>query len=335
MPDSGQYLGSQAFTHVASWKDESINSNTGSVSIAYPLIDLRGLKKNIDLAVDLTYSAGTRGLFGLCDNWSLNLPFMIPGSSLTVQGRTYAISSSWKDVTGYSSGLKYINNHGLLLQQFNPVRKLPSGEDGLYQYSLQHPDGSVDYFDSTGKPLEHDDYYGNYVYYRYRTGETVLLDYIQDSWRQKISFGYQSGSEMVITLPDGGSVTVKFSGTGVYTVVDQAGYNTNFEYTLFNPSKQSLLSKVTYPTGLQTRFDYTALAYIDQNGHSQNIAAVANHKHLDEQNTIMQHTSYVYGSASGNRTYTGAADNIRMGGLTDSLMDNFPDYRYGSVLCHL
>ncbi|MCJ1396751.1 hypothetical protein MMC18_009643, partial [Xylographa bjoerkii] len=120
----------------------------------------------------------------------LKLPHVIPGASVTVGGRTYAIDFGWTDAKGYKSGLRYLNDHDVQFELKNPALPLPSGNRGKYTYKLLQGDGSVDYFDATGKPIEHDDLFGNYIYYSYASGgggpRNFLLDYIEDAWGQRI-----------------------------------------------------------------------------------------------------------------------------------------------------
>lgn len=328
MGSTGQYQGSQAFTHLVPSEIESVNPNTGSLNYKMPLVKLRGIRDSIDLNLTMTYSAGTTGTYGLPTNWSLDLPYVLEGKSLTVNGRTYVIDFNWSDITHYASGLKYLNNHGMKFQAIVPPQPLPSGERGSYGYKLSNVDGSTDYFDVKGKPLQHSDIYGNYLYYAYLPGpeagvdnKGVKLDYIRDSWGQKIRVGYQEGAELRLIFPSGNYTSILVPNDTVGAVVDPEGLRTTFEYTPFSgDNRNRVLSMIRYPTGLASRYDYGKISYLDQNGTSRQMPAVQNHYYLDKENIYYQRTEYIFGALS-NHSYTGAAIGLRMGGATDSLMD--------------
>ncbi|CAM1507742.1 Fc.00g045900.m01.CDS01 [Cosmosporella sp. VM-42] len=336
MGDASQYKGSQAFAHILDQENGSINPNTGSLRFVKPLVDLRGVRETVDLKLSLSYSAGNLGTFGLPFNWGLDLPYVIPETSLTVKGRTYAIDFSWADTSDYLSGLKYVNNHGMKFEKVSPAQPLPSGQPGFHGYKLQHGDGSCDYFDEQGKPVEHVDIFGNYLHYSYATGKDsnvlskdLSLGFILDSWQQTISFDYEPQQAIHITLPDTNRVSVLFSGVGVDTICDLAGYTTSIEYVSFG-SSGPLISQITYPTGLVSRFDYIGIAYLDANGGDQKLAAVMDHRRCEGDSKVLMHMNYRYGTISGN-TFTGASRACRMGGSTDALIDGssqHPEYQY-------
>ena len=342
MDREGQYQSSQAFSHIVPSENESVNPNTASLNYKTPLVQLRGVRPSIDLKLHMVYSFGTAGTFGLPPNWSLDLPYVLEGKSVTVGGRTYAIDPEWSDVTGYASGLKYMNNHGIKFQQVEPPQDLPSGLPGQYGFQLDQVDGSRDYFDVYGKPLEHRDVYDNFIYYSYQLGaesgvgdQSVLMDFIQDSWGQKIQFGYQDGSEFVLTLPDGSSTTFVFSEDGILSIQDPAGLSTVFEYVPFVGNQGwKVLSSITYPTGLTSRYEYGAVQYLDGNKSSKYMPMVTDHYDLDPEDNIYSHTAYNLGGFSGGNTYTGAAIGLSMAGATDTLMDGDGKaltYRYAFV----
>lgn len=334
---AGQYKGSQAFNQIDPFADESVNPNTGSLNLSVPLVKLQGKRNGIELNLSLFYSAGFRGTFGLPHNWGLNLPYVL-GQSVTTNSRTYVIDPEWTDDTKYQSGLRYTNNHGIKFETVSPPHPLPSGLHGEYVYKLKNADGSVDFFDIKGKPIEHHDIYGNFLRYTFATGEEsgiddslVRVDEIMDSWGQIIKFSYDQGSMMSIKLPDGGIIEVKFSADGVYRVTDPANRRTEFEYASFGSSQQ-ILSRIEYPSGLVSTFEYTPIRFLKPGGGAGNIPAVEHFRHSDSAKNIYRHFQYIYGQESTN-TYTGASIGCILGGSTDSLLDNENDdatlnYRY-------
>lgn len=139
---------------------------------------LIGVRLAVDFNLNLLYSAGSLGTFGLPNNWELDLPYVCRGKSLTVKGRTYALDLNWSDST--------------------PAPAL--GVEGL-----QNPDGSSDYLDQAGKPRERHDMYGNNLDLSYANdleggvdSPKLWLRSIEDSWDQQITFGHLVGSGLSI-----------------------------------------------------------------------------------------------------------------------------------------
>jgi len=328
VPVNGQYKGSQAFAHILPLEKESINTNTGSLNYSQTLVKLRGIQKSVDLTLSINYSDDLLGTFGFPANWGFDLPYVLPGKSATFQQRTYAIDKEWSDTVGYKSGLRYLNDHGTRFQQVSPS-KLPSEKPGKYSYLLQCTDGAAFYFDSFGKLLEQDDIFGNRICYKYVGGEdgTVLtkaLASIEDSWHQSITFKYATGSPgmpyggVTITLPNETSTTVRFDKGGVRSIIDPADQKTTFTYQAGQP----IISEITYPTGLQSLFEYTDIEFRDTNGRSGHKAAVVKNVKRDKADgTTYERTTYGYGMLSKGHTYTGFQIGCQLGGLQDSLMD--------------
>ncbi|KAI9157982.1 tRNA3(Ser)-specific nuclease WapA [Paramyrothecium foliicola] len=343
MSQAGQYQGSQAFNHIDPSLKESVNPNTGSLFVSLPIVKMLGKRSSIDLTVNIFYSAGFRGTFGLPPNWGLDLPYVLQDKSVTVNGRTYPIDEEWSDIEGHKSGLRYMNNHGIRFERVVPPQPLPSGLIGAYGYTLEHVNGSVDYFDAFGKPIEHHDIYGNFIHYSYIDGQEegvdspyVKIGEIRDSWGQEIQISFMESSEMRVSLPDGGETVLRFTATNLYTIIDASGYQTDIEYTDFNESSE-VLSRITYPSGLISQYDYVAVQYLDLEGKGGWMPAVQDVRSLDKNNKVYQHTRYSYGMESG-ATYTGAAIECRMGGPTDALMDDNVrglNYRYDVVTSKL
>jgi len=146
---SGGYQGSQAYPfHTGG--NESVNRNTGSVVYSKTLVDLRGVTESINFKLDISYASGQSKILGLPKNWTFSIPFLIPGKSVTTHQRTYAIDFDYKfwfltsglinnltptrgaEATGYQSGLRYINDHGIKLENALPSQPLPSGRPGQY-----------------------------------------------------------------------------------------------------------------------------------------------------------------------------------------------------------
>lgn len=322
---SGQYRGSQAFNSVNPLVQESVNPNTGSLFLSLPIIKLSGKRSSIDLSISLFYSAGLRGTFGLPKGWGFDLPYVLHGKSVTVNGRTFAIDEEWTDSEGHSSGLRYNNNHSIKFKRVDP-EDLISGRPGQYGYIFSHADGSVDYFDIFGKPLEHHDIYGNYLYYTYVSGETEAVDSpaaklqsITDSWGQEVIFAHEDGLQTV-SLPDNTEIVIKFNNSNAYALKTPSGL-TEFEYVEFDNSR-AVLQKITYPSGLVSVYEHGAIEYINTKGESGYMPAVESSRSLDFDNKVYRHMKYFYGRETDGATYTGAKLGCQIGGLRDHLMDD-------------
>lgn len=336
MSDDSVYQGSQAFNQSGN-ATENITRNTGSLNISMPIVSLRGINDHIGVDLILNYSSGSGGMLGLPKGWCFGLSFVVPGASLTAQGKTNIIDPTWSDSTGYESGLRYVNDHGVLFQMIIPPQPLPSGSPGAYSYLLQCHDGAMEYFDQTGKLLQHDDLFGNSIIYFYvdqfAGAASNLIDHIVDSFGQIVSFQYGPNA-ILITTPDGAQTTINYAPGGVQTVVDALENTTVFSYESFG--QQTVISNVVYPTGLQTQLSYTAIAYLNGDGSQGAFVAVTDQLHLDLSGALLDHTQYAFGLASGANTFTGAAAGYVLSSTADSLIDsNNINYLYDVLVSRL
>jgi hypothetical protein len=87
MADASAYQGSQAFNQ-GSIVNESVTPNTGSLGLSKAIVALRGIQDAIGLTLNLSYASGSQGLLGLPDGWGWGIAYLIPGASLTTQGKT-------------------------------------------------------------------------------------------------------------------------------------------------------------------------------------------------------------------------------------------------------
>lgn len=321
MEKSG-YQGSQAFNHGFALNEE-VNGNTGSLSLSKALVRLRGVRNGIDLSLNLAYANGSAGILGLPTGWGFDIAYILSGKSLADQGTTSIIDPVWSDSSGYQSGLRYVNDHSVKFRQVMPPQPTPSGKTGTYAYIMQHRDGASDYFDNTGKLVEHDDLFGNCILYYYTSQfDGVLnnrLDRIVDSFGQTVRFAY-GPNNIVVTLPDQTQYTVNFSARGVENIVDPLGNRTEFTYSTV--AGTAAITSIAYPTGLRSIFSYTSLSYYDAGGQTAAFPAVSQLVHQDASGAILDNTSYAYGAATGANTFTGYKAGYRMNSAGDSLMDS-------------
>ena len=312
------FIGSQAFNRIAS-AHETVIPNSGSLTLAIPVVSLVGVNKGIALDVSLAYFMGKVGRLGLPDNWTFGLPFLTPNDSLEVNGVRYIIDTSWKDSTGYASGLKYENNHGRsFVSSLVPVA-LPYGSyPATYQYVYSDPDGSKCYFDSVGNLVMNTDCYGNYIYYAY-LNNGALLDSIVDSFGQKTTFGYNPGL-MVITTPDGRQTSLNYSSAGISSIVDPLENSITFGYT--QQGSFNVIDTITYPSGKTTYVSYTALSFYNASQQTVSLPAVSDLKYVDASNNLLSHCHYAYGTNSGGNTFTGYNAQFTLSGSADGLLDS-------------
>lgn len=314
----GQYQGSQAFNNILLLNEE-VNSATGSLVLNKPIIELDGTHEDIALNIGLIYFNGIKGILGLPNNWGFNVSYVIPGHSFTCDGQTRILDNTWTDDAGYRSGLRYENNHGVKFEQIVPAQPLPSGKPGKYSYRFTYSNGGHDYFDVTGKLLEHDDRFGNHINYYYRNSQVGIignhLDHIVDSYGQKISFTYGT-NKIIVTLPSGGQKSITYSSRGIEKIEEELGNITQFNYY---PGK-SLLNDIKYPTGLETRVEYTSIGYRTNSGQGS-FPAVKELIHIED-GEILDRTEYVFGSFTGGNTFTGMKSGYLLSRNRDGLMES-------------
>ena len=314
---STSFEGSQAFNRLSN-AFENVIPNSGSLMLNIPLVSLIGKLDGIGLAIQLSYSMGTPGRLGLPDNWSFNIPFLVPGEALEVKGMRYIIDPDWTDATGYASGLKYENNHGIAFTNNISGQTLPYGDSGAsYQFTYADTDGSCYFFDSTGKLLMQADRHGNFIYYAY-TGSN-LLDTITDSFGQQTSFGYNP-NQIVVTCPDGRTTTLNYNSTGISSLVDPLGHATSF--TMVQQNGFNVISTIAYPSGKTTSIAYTSIQFLDTNGSSYSIPAISDLYYMDQANAMLAHYQYAYGTNSGGNTFTGYQGGYALSSTSDGLLDS-------------
>lgn len=310
------FEGSQAFNRISNAYEDVI-PNSGSLILNIPIVDLIGKQEGIGLTIQLSYSMGVSGSLGLPDNWSFGIPSLVPGESLEIKGMRYIIDPDWTDSTGYASGLKYENNHGIAFVNNISGAPLPYGQySATYQFAFSDTDGSAYYFDSTGKLLMNADRHGNYIYYSYTSNN--LLDYIVDSFGQQTTFGYNP-NQIIVTCPDGRATTLNYSNAGISSLVDPLGHTTNFTNSL--QGNFNVVSAIDYPSGKTTNVSYTSIEFQDSNNAVYAIPAISDLYYMDQDNTLA-HYQYAYGTDTGGNTFTGLQGGYTLSSSADGLLDS-------------
>ncbi|WP_440617274.1 hypothetical protein [Cysteiniphilum sp. 6C5] len=328
--EKSNYKGSQADNKTIKSLSESVNPATGALSVSLPLLSVKGF---IPLDVSVSFSAGSSGMLGLPNGWQFNIDSVVPGKSVTFNGRTYVIDFNWSDSTGYQSGLKYLNQHGVLFKDMITNTPLPASfaDSRAYRYRLSMPDGSADYFDATGKLIAKGDRFGNHIRYDYNDPEMGVqhnyLKSITDSLGQVFNFGY-SANELSVSTVDSQNrshtQSLAFNQNGILSYTDALGFITQLNYQTRNGVP--VVNQIIYPNGLETDITYQDLHFKTADGKVGALNAVATINHIDHVNAHQVLAEADYGFSESN--FTGYP-NYPLSDDKDSLMEsNNPDYRY-------
>lgn len=323
------FIGSQAFNRLSTIH-ENVIPNTGSLTLDISLLKLVGVRKDVDLELKLSYMIGKSGRLGLPTNWTLCIPFVVPNKSLEINGSRYIIDPSWQDSSGYASGLKYENNHGVSFVTEGAATPLPYGNYGAtYQYKYSDVEGNQYYFDGNGCLVMKADRYGNNIYYSYTTDGKYLAS-ITDSYGQTTNFTYGLG-QLTISRPDGKNTTIDFSNEGVSQVSDPLNHVTSFTST--QRGSFNVLTTISYPTGKTTNLYYTDISFLDGSTQTLSIPAVSQLDVLDKNNNPIVQYLYEYGTNSGGYTFTGFYGDYELTSEKDGLLDsNNTEYVYDTLV---
>ncbi|KAJ5116756.1 hypothetical protein N7456_001104 [Penicillium angulare] len=334
MSEGGQgQFRSFALARVPIPEGAAIHPNTAFLTYKVPLVRTH---QGLNLNLDIFYEYGIPGMSGLPQGWSFDIPYILDGRSLTINGRTYLIDFDWMDSTGYATGLKYINSdHKMFLRKILRRRGEPPGEGDVWEYELIQPNGLCVYFDAYGKPLEN--HVDNKSYLRYVfSGEKnaglgspgVRLESFEDPSTGRdlhVRFTYE-GSKVKVGALLGKVAEISFDFEGVTAIKNSAGLETVFEYEAYMENMpMKAISKIIYPTGISSRYEYETTEFWDGSGRRRYLPSVSHHYRLDENEKVQEHTEYmVSGLAIGN-TFTGFNFELKMAGNTDSPMDGDGD----------
>ncbi|NJM32715.1 MAG: RHS repeat protein [Limnobacter sp.] len=311
------FVGSQAFNQISSIQEDVI-PNSGSLVLNIPLVNLIGVEQGIALSINLTYLMGTPSRFGLPEGWTFGIPFLVPNQYLQIKGSRYIVDPAWTDSTGYASGLKYENNHGVSFVDNVVSQPLPYGSySGDYEFTYSDVDGSVYYFDSSGLLRMKADRFKNFIYYSYTLNG--FIDYVIDSFGQKTQFNY-GVNQVSIVYPDSRTVSINYSSAGVSSVTDVAGDNTTFTYVtqgLFN-----VISTIVYPTGKTTTLSYNSLSFLNSSGQQLAIPAVSDVVYTDQNGNVKSNVQFAYGNNTGGNSFTGFSGGYSISSDSDGLLDS-------------
>lgn len=316
-----QYLGSEAFNQSLQI-NEYVNKNTGALTVAAPLVTLRGVSSALNLDVVLGHRPGATGVFGLPDGWDLGIPYIFNDQSLTTRGKTYVIDPQWESAGGVRSGLRYVNVKGVQFTAKRSTQRTPSGK-AAYAASCRYADGVTDYFDGTGRLVERVDLFGSAIAYAYSTPlDDALgsrLATITDSFGQTVRFDYGT-STITVTLPDGTTRVIALKDGAVASVTGPLDTIIRFGQT--RAAGVPVVSSISYPTGLVTALTYSALGYRAPDGSDAAFPAVETLVRRGPDQAILSSSRFRYGARTGGNTFTGLAAGVRLLAGGDALMDS-------------
>lgn len=327
------YKGSQAHNKTNYSVFQSVNSATGGLAVSIPLLTV---KSYIPIELQVIFSSGSLGNFGLPNGWQFNIDYVIPRKSITFNGQTYIIDPNWVDSSGYKSGLRYLNQHGVLFETLLVNKKLPKWikDTREYRSTLSMPDGSVAFFDATGKLLAKCDRFKNYILYYYIEPlagvQNNRLKSISDCIGQTFNFSYES-NKITIRYSDYFNVTytklLSFNSTGIQSYTDAMNFVTSFTYQTRN--NVNVIASIKYPNGLESNITYQNLPYVKSSGGQGNVNAVKTIDNFDlSLNKSINSVTYTFS----NTNYTGYPT-YPLSKTKDSLLESNSDsFRYSVTI---
>lgn len=276
----------------------SVNPRTGGVSLQVPMFRLPGIRAAASAALTLNYQSedaisdyeSSQGngpsptVFGLPPGWSMNLSYMQPRSvngrsyvSVNIDGsQSYIFDPDWETVnpateTVVKIGLQQYNKTDVNFTQLENSDIVVNNLEAAYQYA--NLNGTTRYLSVEGLMLQESDRFGNTIQYYYQCGvdpSSARLDYIVDSWKNRIDFSYPNGKpcdpiqgQVTITLPDGRTVGYVIEDQ-ITQVIDAQGKITHFDWRNLNNTPEAcseypLPSGITAPTGMVSTVYYQCM----------------------------------------------------------------------------
>ncbi len=323
------YKGSQAYNHTKALKLQ-VNTATGTFSLNYSLVEAQGVRT--PLKVNLIYSFNAPGMFGLPTGWQLDLDH-ITQKTAELGGMQWLIDDLWHDETGFSSGLKYYNQHGSHFQDKGQELPIPDFPNLNYRHVSHHKDGSRQFFSQQGLLMLQIDRFGNHVRFNYEEPVANLnsarLVSIKDDYGNVYRFNYEPGT-MIINTPDNRTHRVDFDREGVIRIENPL--KQSYKITYVNTFGNNLIRTVETPQGLLTELSYGGIFYTDDSGKKE-MPVVNRFKQVDQVDLKTHHEVY-YRFGNGNN-YTGYPI-YTLSSRGDSLIDsNDQSYKYSVEVTHV
>lgn len=165
----------------------------------------------------------------------------------------------------YDSGLRYYNLKNIIFTR--DTGTFPYDNSLKYCNTLQFSNGEIQYFDYYGRLIGTEDRWGNYVIFYYTRNADVYnskLSRIIGFAKQAINFSY-SKEGIEIDYPQGGKNNISLT-----YLVDKYNYLVGYinpvgqKFLIVNNGglvRNDLISKITYPNGFSTTYEYTTISY--------------------------------------------------------------------------
>lgn len=286
-----------------------VDPRTGSLGLGIMPPPLKGIL-SMDVNLGITYNqsdtfSGT-SLFGLPPGWSYPLSYIL-GAEISINGtQSYVLDED------NASGLQFYYQTNLVLQDLgNAPQPLPYDSDQDYNYLLSFLDGHHQYFDSKGRLICYDDKNGNHQLFYYDVegkdiSESILTGVTATSG-MPVAIA-KTGTSIQITYPQEGANDIQFSYVGNETYselkeyIDPIGESTIIKYD-GGVVRRSLISKITFPSQLETSFEYGAMKYKNPEGTTSliDVVVAVNRKYLDS----VRATNYDYNASGDFHNYMG------------------------------
>ncbi len=293
-----QTQNSNAYNFKNASVSESVNPQTGMISLSYPAFSIPG-KHGLNLNLAIRYEQNDQDdLYQLGSGWSYGFTYY----DITQNKLHLASGAVYQPDSASSSGLKYYK-----LKNINFYVGGGQCDAGSYSYRVVYLSGNTEYLDSSGRLIEIKNRYGDHVIFSYlsavsKTSAVSLADLrltkITDSYGNVVSFNYQTQGQVTVNV--NGIRKVTYISSGELTSIIDAGNNT----ISIGYGGNGLPSSIRYPTGAYTNINY----YISplKNVAKINLQVVQNVKVCaDTACANPSVTSYQYTDQQGHN-YTGA-----------------------------
>ena len=304
---------------------ENVDVNTGRLYIYDKICSLPGLN-GLDLNLGLRYSSQNdvniyNSRINVTSNWEFTFSKLIDfnGNSLMTNGNNW-----WTNIPavvtlndGSSYSVSYDDSRNTFQVLCGKDNKLElcydknSAGHPNSEFSLKHKDGSIEYFDCYGYWLKVEDRFGNAITSNYSDGTFEITD----TKGQITTITKNGANSQVVVLPDGETITYTYevsyitlpSGSTrrmryLSSKIDSLGKTTRFKYvhSAEDSYKTSLLTEVSYPSGLTNYYQYEWDGIFKANGErrtDKKFARVINsYSKFKNDNTVYNNKTYSYSS---------------------------------------
>lgn len=331
--------------------DAQVNPQNGQVDLNFNNIKLHGVTEDVALTLGLSNGGEKQSVYALPAGWKLNIDYIdFQEQKLYMTGgKSYYIDYDFSTADGYKSGLRYCTDHGTKFNSLGKQTPLPYNSNLRYAYTLSLLNGSIKYFDASGKLICLADRFGNNIIYTYYNPDAspydTALKNVRGSYGQDQDIGIDTqGTVVKITMPDKRTAIYDFSemfSNNLITVKDLTGRKTKI-YVSHNGER---VESILYPDGGQIRYSYSdnEIPYL-VSGESQPRYFPAVVSELHEPGTPNNAsddmvTQYDYVGA-GSKCFTGYPDVVyydgdKSGGFDPLMESGLNNYAYTTTITNI